>query len=102
MILGAPLKEERVGIWKVLETEGIAVRPDRSASRLLAASQIPSFSPSEASQSKGLIMIRVRYAGMPPSLINGALVLSLLETSHDDGFLASRQSVVSNDDAEGF
>lgn len=104
IVLGALSKGERVGMVKVRETEGMAVRPDRSASRLLAASQISSFSPSEGSQPRGLMIIRVRYAGMPSSLIDGGLplLLSLLVASHDDGFMASWESIVSNDDAGGF
>lgn len=103
IVLGALSKGERVGMVKVRETEGMAVRPDRSASRLLAASQISSLSRSEGSQSRELMMIRVRYAGMPSSLIDGGLpLLSLLVASHDDGFMVSWESVVSNDDAGGF
>lgn len=51
---------ESVGILKVRETDGMAVRPDRSASRLLAASQTSSLSISEGIQAKGLDMMRVR------------------------------------------
>ena len=45
---------------KVRETEGMAVRPDRSASRLLAASHTSSLSASDAIQAKGLEMMRVK------------------------------------------
>lgn len=48
------------GILKVRETEGMAVRPDRSASRLLATSHTSSLSASEGIQAKGLDMMRVR------------------------------------------
>ena len=48
------------GILKIRETEGMAVRPDRSASLLLAASHTSSFSASEKIHVKGLDMIRVR------------------------------------------
>ena len=49
-----------IGMLKVRETEGKAVRPDRSASRLLAASHISTLSVSEVIQAKGLDMMRVR------------------------------------------
>lgn len=49
-----------IGILKVRETDGMAVRPDRSASRLLAASHISSLAISEGIQAKGLDMMRVR------------------------------------------
>lgn len=45
---------------KTRETEGMAVRPDRSASLLLAASHTSSLSVSEGIQAKGLDMMRVR------------------------------------------
>lgn len=45
---------------KVRETEGMAVRPDRSASRLLAASHTSSLSASDGIQAKGLEIMRVR------------------------------------------
>ncbi len=74
---------------KVRKTDGMAVRPDRSASLLLAASQISSCLSSEDSQARRLIMIRVRYAGMPASLIKDELSLPLLAAPHDEGFTAS-------------
>ena len=49
-----------IGIRKVREIDGMAVRPDRSASRLLAASHTRSLSVSEGIQAKGLDMMRVR------------------------------------------
>lgn len=49
-----------IGMLKVRETDGKAVRPDRSANRLLAASHIASFSVSNFIQAKGLEMMRVR------------------------------------------
>ena len=49
-----------VGILKVREPVGNAVRPDRSASRLLAVSHTCSLSASEDIQAKGLAMMRVR------------------------------------------
>lgn len=45
---------------KVRETDGKAVRPDRSASRLLADSHTASLSESDSIQAKGLDMMRVR------------------------------------------
>ena len=48
------------GMLNIRETEGKAVRPDRSASLLLAASHIPSLSVSDGIQAKGLEMMRVR------------------------------------------
>ena len=48
------------GILKIRETDGMAVRPDRSASLLLAASHTSSLSVSEGIQAKGLDMMRVR------------------------------------------
>ncbi len=51
---------ELTGILNVRDTEGMAVRPDRSASRLLAASHTSSLSVSEGIQAKGLDMMRVR------------------------------------------
>lgn len=54
------VSSELSGILKVRETEGMAVRPDRSASRLLAASHTVSLWISEAIQAKGLDMMRVR------------------------------------------
>lgn len=74
---------------KVREIGGMAVRPDRSASLLLAASQISSCSSLEDSQFKGFMMIRVRYAGMPSSLIKGELLPPTTGVSHDVGFTAS-------------
>lgn len=87
---------------KVRETAGMAVLPDRSASRLLAASHISSLSSCEDIQSRWLMMIRVRYAGMPSSLIEGELLLLSFAASHDDGFTASRESVVRSKEPEGF
>ena len=54
--------EDRVstGMLNVRETEGKALRPDRSASLLLAASHILSLSVSDGIQAKGLEMMRVR------------------------------------------
>lgn len=49
-----------IGILKVRETDGMAVRPDRSASRLLAVSHTSALSVSEGIQFKGLDMMRVR------------------------------------------
>ena len=49
-----------IGMLKVRETDGKAVRPDRSASRLLAASHTASFSESDLIQAKGLDIMRVR------------------------------------------
>ena len=48
------------GILKVRETDGMAVRPDRSARRLLAASHMSSLSAPSGIQAKGLDMMRVR------------------------------------------
>lgn len=93
---------DSVGIEKVRDMAGIAVRPDRSASRLLANSQISSLSLSEDSQSRGLMMMRVRYAGMPSSLIAAELLLLSLEVSHDEGVMASSKSMECNNDTGGF
>ena len=51
---------ESTVILNTRETEGKAVRPDRSASLLLAASHITSLSASDGIQAKGLEMMRVR------------------------------------------
>lgn len=102
MVCGPSVIVESVGILKMRETAGIAVRPDRSASRLLAASQISSFSLSEDNQPRGLMMMRVKYAGMPSSSIPFALLVQSLGESHDEGFRASLDSVVRNNDTEGF
>lgn len=87
---------------KTRETDGMAVRPDRSASLLLAASHMSSLSSCEDSQSRWLMMIRVRYAGMPSSLIEGELLLPSLAASHDEGFTVSWESVVRSKEPEGF
>ena len=62
---------ELIGILKLRYRSGMAVRPDRSASRLLAAAHISSLSASDDIQAKGLDTMRVRYDGIPSSLIEG-------------------------------
>ena len=49
-----------IGILKMRYKSGMAVRPDRSASRLLAASHISSLSASDNIQTRGLDTMRVR------------------------------------------
>ena len=51
---------ESTGMLHIRETEGKAVRPDRSASLLLAASHISSLAASDGIQAKGLEIMRVK------------------------------------------
>lgn len=88
------------GILKVRESDGMAVRPDRSASRLLAASHISSLSDSEGIQANGLDMMPVRYDGTPSSLIDSGLALGA-STAQDEGVTASRAMAERRDWTEG-
>ena len=92
---------EMVGMANVRVKDGKAERPERSANRALAASHMSSLSSSELIQSRALEIMRVRYDGMPSSLMEGRAFSDSDFGSHVAGYNVNWERTARREEAGG-